>query len=76
MPAGSTRTRDVYVATLGENVLAVSHRMREHDVGTVVVLDEHGKPAGILTDRHLAMRVIAEEFGQIGGLLHAEEPRA
>jgi len=35
--------------------------MREHNVGTVVVTDERGRPTGILTDRDLSLRVIAED---------------
>jgi CBS domain-containing protein len=61
MSAGSICRRDVYVAGLGESVRAVAQRMREHNVGTVVVRDEKDRPAGILTDRDLVMRVMAED---------------
>lgn len=39
--------------------------MREHHVGSLVVVDEHsasGKPLGILTDRDLVLAVMAEEL--------------
>jgi len=61
MSAGRICRREVHTAALGESVRAVAKRMREVNVGTVVVMDERGRPAGILTDRDLAMRVIAEE---------------
>ncbi len=60
MSAGRICRREVYVASLGESVRAVAQRMREHNVGTVVVKDESGCPTGILTDRDLAVRVVAE----------------
>jgi CBS domain-containing protein len=61
MSAGRICRREVHVAGLGESVRAVAQRMRELNVGTVVVKDERGRPAGILTDRDLAVRVIAED---------------
>jgi CBS domain-containing protein len=61
MSVGRICRREVHVATLGESVRAVAQRMREHNVGTVVVKDERGRPAGILTDRDLALRVLAED---------------
>jgi CBS domain-containing protein len=61
MSVGKVCRREVQVAGLGECVRAVAQRMREANVGTVVVQDERGRPAGILTDRDLALRVIAED---------------
>jgi len=59
MSAGRLCRREVQVASLGESVRAVAQRMREQNVGTVVVLDEARPAAGILTDRDLALRVLA-----------------
>ena len=61
MSVGSLCRREVHVAGLGESVRAVAQRMREHNVGTVVVRDEKERPAGILTDRDLVLRVMAED---------------
>ena len=61
MSAGRICRREVHVATLGESVRAVAQRMRELNLGTVVVKDERGRPAGILTDRDIALRVVAED---------------
>ncbi len=61
MSVGRVCRREVHVASLGESVRAVAQRMRENNVGTVVALDERGRPAGILTDRDLALRVLAED---------------
>lgn len=61
MSAGRICRREVFVAGLGESVRAIAQRMREENVGTVVVRDERGRPAGILTDRDLTLRVLAED---------------
>jgi CBS domain-containing protein len=41
-------------------VLRAARLMREKDVGSVVVVDEKGRPVGMLTDRDLAVKVLAE----------------
>lgn len=43
----------------GATVLAAATRMREHHVGAVVVVAD-GRPVGILTDRDIVLRVIAQ----------------
>jgi CBS domain-containing protein len=49
------------VETVGPRVLAkdAARRMTEHAVGTLVVVDELGRPLGIVTDRDLMVRCIA-----------------
>lgn len=49
----------VVVAELTEPVIEVARRMREHRVGCVVITRD-ARPLGILTDRDLALRVVAE----------------
>jgi CBS domain-containing protein len=51
--------RPVVIATLGESVTAAARRLRDHHVGCLVITRE-GRPVGILTDRDLVMRVLAE----------------
>jgi CBS domain-containing protein len=51
--------RSVQVASPGEVVRAVAERMADAGVGTVVVLGEDRKPAGILTDRDITLRCVA-----------------
>lgn len=41
-------------------VLRAARLMREKNVGSVVVLDEAGRPVGMVTDRDLAVKVMAE----------------
>jgi CBS domain-containing protein len=35
--------------------------MRDHNVGSVVIVDPEGTPVAMLTDRDLAVRILAEE---------------
>ncbi len=60
MSAGRICTRVVATAGSEETVSAAAARMKEHNLGTLVVLDENGKPSGILTDRDIVIRCIAE----------------
>lgn len=60
MSVGSICSRIVHVADPGERVIEVALRMRAANVGTVVVLDAARRPVGMLTDRDLVVRVIAE----------------
>jgi CBS domain-containing protein len=58
MSAGRICTRDVDTVSYEENVLDSARRMRDRQVGTVIVVDEM-RPVGILTDRDLTVRVLA-----------------
>jgi len=60
MSVGTICVRSVQVASPEETVRAVTTRMAGSDVGTVVVMGEDRKPLGILTDRDVAIRCVAE----------------
>jgi CBS domain-containing protein len=60
MSVGRICSRIVHTATRDETARDAARRMRECGVGTLVVVDEAGHPAGLLTDRDLAVRVVAE----------------
>jgi CBS domain-containing protein len=54
--------RSVVVTPRGASVEAAARLMREHHVGSLVVVDESArgrKPVGILTDRDVAIEVVA-----------------
>jgi CBS domain-containing protein len=53
-------TSGVVTATAEASVLAVARLMRDHRVGSVVIVDSAGRPVALLTDRDLALRVLAE----------------
>ncbi|HEY0166501.1 MAG TPA: CBS domain-containing protein [Jatrophihabitans sp.] len=52
-------TRDPETIEADEPVLEAARRMRDADSGDVIVLD-NGRVVGILTDRDIAVRVVAE----------------
>jgi CBS domain-containing protein len=52
--------REVQVAQPAETVLVAAARMRQRNVGSLLVLDPERRPLGILTDRDLALRVLGE----------------
>ncbi len=59
MSVGRICTRVTHTATTNEPVRQGAKRMAEHGVGTVVVVDGARRPIGMLTDRDIAVRVVA-----------------
>lgn len=53
--------RNVFVAGVHESVRDVAERMRDRNVGTVVVIDDSRVPVGVLTDRDIALRVVVAD---------------
>lgn len=56
----AARRTHVDTARPDENVHAVAERMRQRNVGTVVVVDAEDRVVGIVTDRDLVVRVLAD----------------
>lgn len=54
-------TPGVVTAGLEDQLLLVAQRMRDNRVGSVVVCDPEGGPVAMITDRDLAVRVLAGE---------------
>lgn len=61
MKAGELCNRDVITATAGTSVPEAARLMREHHVGCLVIVDDAGEPAGILTDRDIVVELIAKD---------------
>lgn len=59
MSVGRICTRVVVTASPGESVLTVARRMKEHDVGTVVVVSPSREPLAIVTDRDIVTRAVS-----------------
>ena len=53
--------RSVVTCTPSAPCHQAARLMAEHGVGSVVVVDDGGRPAGIVTDRDLALRLVARE---------------
>ena len=52
--------KEVATVAADESVAAAARNMRAKHVGAVVVIDGFGRPVGMLTDRDIACRVVAE----------------
>ena len=59
MSVGRICTRVVVTASPDESVAAAARRMAEHDVGTLAVLGEGGRPLGVVTDRDIVVYCVA-----------------
>ncbi len=51
---------DVVTVTRDHTALRAAREMREYNVGSVVVVDEDSRPIGMVTDRDLAVKLVAE----------------
>lgn len=60
MNAGEICVREVDLAEPGESVWRAAQRMRDRAVGTLVIVNLAREPIGIVTDRDLMERVLAE----------------
>ena len=60
MSAGRICVRSVDTASMNESAYAAAQRMHTRNVGSLVVVDKDHRPIGLLTDRDLVVRVIAE----------------
>jgi CBS domain-containing protein len=56
-------TESVVTASADAPVREIAELMRERNVGSVVLLSEDGRPAALITDRDLAVSVLAEGHG-------------
>jgi CBS domain-containing protein len=67
-------TQGVVTAERGDSLRHVGELMRDRNVGSVVVCD-NGRPMGVITDRDLALAVVADKVdaGDVAGS-HASRP--
>jgi CBS domain-containing protein len=68
-------TSGVVTATAEASAMEVARLMRDHRVGSVVIVDSAAKPVAMVTDRDLALRVFAEGVEPAAAALeHASRP--
>jgi len=60
MSAGRICSRSVDTIAMNDSVLTAARRMQSRKVGSLVVVDKEQRPLGVLTDRDLVIRVMAE----------------
>ena len=63
MQLSEIMTASVVTAEPTSTALEVAQLMRDHRVGSVVIVDPGGEPVAMVTDRDLAVRILAEEAG-------------
>ena len=61
MRCDEVMTREVEVLSFNDRVVDAARKMRELDVGFLPVVASDGAALGTLTDRDIALRVVAEE---------------
>jgi CBS domain-containing protein len=59
MSIGRICIREVDTAGPKESVLDIARRMRDRQVGTLVVVDDQARPMGLVTDRDIVTRAVA-----------------
>ena len=72
MPVEDLARSDVVTATEETAVSEIAQQMADETVGSVVIVDDQ-TPVGIVTDRDLALRCVAEE-SEIGTLRARHHP--
>lgn len=60
MTVGRLCVREVDIATSDETAQVAAQRMHSRNVGTLVIVDDAQHPIGLITDRDLTVRVLAE----------------
>jgi CBS domain-containing protein len=60
MQLSEIMTKGVVTAAPEASAISVARQMREHRVGSVVIVDPAGSPVAMVTDRDLALRVFSE----------------
>lgn len=63
MSVGSISRANVVVASLELTVYELARLMKEKQVGDIVIVDEQNHPVGIVTDRDLVIKVMADDIG-------------
>jgi CBS domain-containing protein len=60
MRVGDICTRDVETAPWDQTALAAAQRMRDRDADAIVVVNDAGRPVGMLCDRDVVRGLVAE----------------
>jgi predicted transcriptional regulator len=60
MRVNEVMSRDCEAVKASESLRQAAQRMRDRDIGALFVNDDNGQVAGIITDRDIAVRAVAE----------------
>lgn len=65
MLVGQVCVRNVDLVTAAETVQVAAQRMHDRNVGTLVIVDDFHRPVGIVTDRDLTIKVVAQAYDAV-----------
>ncbi len=57
---GEVARRDVITGSPTETAVEIAYKMREHGIGSVVIVNEKDEPIGIVTERDLVIKVVSQ----------------
>ncbi|MBM7579484.1 CBS domain-containing protein [Jeotgalibacillus terrae] len=57
-------TDEIYTCKITDSVETAAELMKTHNIGVLPVLDKNGSPAGMVTDRDIVIRGVAEHKEQ------------
>jgi len=59
LTVGDVMSKNPVTAKSSSTIIDVARIMRDRNVGSVVILDDYGKPVGIVTERDIVVKVLA-----------------
>jgi CBS domain-containing protein len=60
VPVLEVMTRDVAAVAHDDSIVHAAQLLRDKDVGALPVVDDRGRPVGMITDRDIACRLVAD----------------
>jgi predicted transcriptional regulator len=60
MRVSEAMSRDCQAVRSNQSLREAAQQMRDHDIGMLFVNDDQGRVAGLITDRDIAVRAVAE----------------
>lgn len=52
-------SKNPITASYSSTIIDIARIMRDHNIGSVIILDDYGKPVGIVTERDIVVKVLA-----------------
>lgn len=65
VPVEDIMSTPVITALESDSIEAVAKLMDEHNVGSIVVVDDEGRPTGVITERDIVLRVATRSLSAI-----------
>jgi CBS domain-containing protein len=62
MTIGKIANRKVVTLSIDKTILDVAKLMKESNVGDVIIVNDESQPVGIITDRDIAIKIVADEI--------------